>query len=147
MIRKSKTAHPGAPFLLNIETPALAAVPKENVANVPSILDSAVRLEAIDNSTIKARVDTNRAAVFILSDAWYPDWRAFANGSEIYVGRVNEAFRGIVVPAGVTQLELRYEPRTLHIAKVLSCLSLGLILLVALAHRRINNLLRKLYKN
>lgn len=123
-----------------------AAIPNTGqvIARTPNIPDAAVKLEAIENSIIKARIETNRPAVFVLSDAWYPNWRAVANGKEVYVGRVNEAFRGVVVGAGVTQLELRYEPRTLFAARALSWLILGFILLLLAGRSRIDRFVNKL---
>jgi uncharacterized membrane protein YfhO len=41
---------------------------------------------------------------------YHPDWRAYAGGAELKVWPVNIAMRGILVPAGVTAIELRFEP-------------------------------------
>jgi hypothetical protein len=128
-----------------VETLAAIPNPGQGIVRTPSIPDVAVKLEAIENSVIKARIETNRPAVFVLSDAWYPNWRAVANGKEAYIGRVNEAFRGVVVGAGVTQLELRYEPRTLPMALALSALVLVFLALLVVVRRFIDHSLRKIH--
>lgn len=104
----------------------------------PAIPDAAAQVAFPGNAQVTARLTTERPAVFVLSDAWYPNWKAYANGRELHVGRVNEAFRGVVVPAGVTELEMRYAPRSLPLAKATSLGALLLAGLVLLLRRRLD---------
>lgn len=98
--------------------PRLTAIVME--ADVASMgLDAEPRGQEIGESVrwiespperIRLRVTANDAALLCLSEIWYPGWRARANGRALPLVRVNGAFRGVPVPAGTHDVELRYEP-------------------------------------
>jgi hypothetical protein len=58
--------------------------------------------------TIAAEMET--AGMVVVADLWDPGWRAFVEGEERPVLRVNHALRGVAVPRGSSRVELRYEP-------------------------------------
>jgi hypothetical protein len=65
---------------------------------------------------------TANAAVLVVTDSWYPGWRAWVDGVESPVFRVNGMFRGVAVPAGARRVETRFEPKTFVIgASISSC--------------------------
>jgi hypothetical protein len=55
-------------------------------------------------------VTTTGAGVLVMTDTAYPGWRAWVNGEPARILRVNFAFRGVVVPAGMHQVKFRYRP-------------------------------------
>jgi hypothetical protein len=67
---------------------------------------------------------TNVAAMLVLNDSWDPGWRAYVDGREQPVLRVNYAFRGVVVPPGEHTVLFRYRPRALLIGLSLSAATL-----------------------
>jgi len=81
-----------------------------------------VRVEIVAN--------LSHPGVLVLNDAWHPNWQARVNGQPHYIGVVNEAFRGLALPAGRYVIEMRYAPRTLLAAKILT--ALGLLIAFAL---------------
>jgi uncharacterized membrane protein YfhO len=46
----------------------------------------------------------------VLADSFDAGWRAFRQGKEIPILRVNHVLRGMLVPAGDSRIELRYWP-------------------------------------
>ncbi|MCB0105699.1 MAG: YfhO family protein [Caldilineaceae bacterium] len=46
----------------------------------------------------------------MLSEIWYPGWRATVNGEPVPILRTNGALRGIAVPAGTSQVEMEFSP-------------------------------------
>jgi uncharacterized membrane protein YfhO len=50
----------------------------------------------------------------VLSDVWHPSWNATVDGVAVEVARVNEAFRGIALPAGRHQVRFYYDPPALR---------------------------------
>ncbi|MCL5027059.1 MAG: YfhO family protein [Chloroflexi bacterium] len=66
-------------------------------------------------------------ALLVLSDSYYPGWRAWVDGQEAPILRVNHIQRGIAVPAGEHQVVFRYQPRSLYAGFALSGLSLILL--------------------
>ncbi len=48
--------------------------------------------------------------MLVLTDMWYPGWRAYVDGVEQPIYRVYHAFRGVSVPAGSHTVEFVYQP-------------------------------------
>jgi hypothetical protein len=46
----------------------------------------------------------------ILTDAWYPGWRAWVDGQSTEIHEVYGGVRGAIVPAGRHTIEMRYRP-------------------------------------
>ncbi|MCX5985047.1 MAG: hypothetical protein NTX54_00810, partial [Chloroflexi bacterium] len=66
--------------------------------------------------------DCDRLLVF--TDSWAPGWSATIDGTRVPVLRVNDAIRGVMVPAGEHSLVWHYRPRFL--APLLALLATGL---------------------
>jgi hypothetical protein len=50
----------------------------------------------------------------VISQAWYPGWKAYVNGEETPVWRANYAFDAIAAPAGRNRIEFVYQPDSLR---------------------------------
>lgn len=59
-------------------------------------------------------VDMQTPGVVVLSDLWYPGWKAYVDGIEVPVMVANYAIRAVEVPPGRSELEFRYEPESLR---------------------------------
>jgi Bacterial membrane protein YfhO len=55
-------------------------------------------------------VDTASDCLLVLSEVYYPGWRATVNGMPVPVERVDGALRGVRVPRGHSRVELTYRP-------------------------------------
>ncbi|MCL4459321.1 MAG: YfhO family protein [Chloroflexi bacterium] len=69
------------------------------------------------------------AGVLVLTDSYYPGWRAWVDGHEQRIMRVDYLFRGLVLKDGEHTVEFRYEPRPLLIGLLLSLCTLALALI------------------
>jgi uncharacterized membrane protein YfhO len=65
----------------------------------------------------------------VLSDAWYPGWKATLDGNPVPVERANVLFRAIAVPAGTHHIELFFQPTSFRLGAVISLVAFGLLLL------------------
>ncbi|HNE26869.1 MAG TPA: YfhO family protein, partial [Pseudomonadales bacterium] len=83
------------------------------------------------NTEVTAKVTVTQPAILVLSDTWHPDWRATVDGVPAYIGRVNEAFRGIVLPAGEHRVCFYYDPPALRYGIYISIMA-GFIFLLLL---------------
>jgi hypothetical protein len=59
-----------------------------------------------------ARVSADGPMMLVLSDRYYPGWKATVDGSEAPVLRANGVFRAVPVPGGVSDVEFRFAPRS-----------------------------------
>jgi len=53
--------------------------------------------------------------LFFLSENYYPGWKAFLDGVEQRIYRVDYTFLGLAAPAGKHHLKLQFEPECFHI--------------------------------
>jgi hypothetical protein len=81
-----------------------------------------VRLLLATKVDVQFTADCDRLLVF--TDSWAPGWSATIDGVPAPVLRVNNAIRGVMVPAGEHALQWRYRPRFL--APLLALLAAGL---------------------
>jgi hypothetical protein len=59
---------------------------------------------------VTVEVDTNSPAVLVFTDVNAPGWVCTVNGDDTRIFYVDNAFRGVVVPAGHSQIIFRYVP-------------------------------------
>jgi len=55
-------------------------------------------------------VNTPSAGVLVLSEVYYPGWRAWVDDREVEVMRANYLFRAVELPAGAHRVRLLYDP-------------------------------------
>jgi hypothetical protein len=67
---------------------------------------------------------SEREALLVVTDAWYPGWRATVNGRATPVAEVNAFQRGVRVPAGNSSVVMRYEPATVRVGIIVSLAAL-----------------------
>jgi uncharacterized membrane protein YfhO len=46
----------------------------------------------------------------VLTDTYYPGWKAYLDGKKVDIKLTDHAFRGIVVPAGTHEIVYKYDP-------------------------------------
>ncbi len=85
---------------------------------------------------MRLQVQANGPGFLVLSEVWYPGWRAWVNGEEARVWRANGALRAVAVPAGESTVELRFAPTSWRNGLILGALGLLVALGLGLAVRR-----------
>ena len=58
---------------------------------------------------LRLDVESDRVALLIVADNWFPAWKATVDGVETEVLRAYHTVRAVPVPAGASTVELRYE--------------------------------------
>lgn len=59
-------------------------------------------------------------SLLVVSEIFYPGWRARVNGREVPLYRVDYALRGIVLEPGVQRVELFYQPLSFYLGTAIS---------------------------
>jgi hypothetical protein len=87
-----------------------------------------------DRLTIQATMPCD--GMVVLSDAFFPGWRARVDGERAEIYEVNGAMRGVLVPKGLHTVTMRYRPFTVYLGAALSLLGvLGAVAVAFVRHR------------
>jgi uncharacterized membrane protein YfhO len=70
----------------------------------------------------------------IVSDSYYPGWRAQVDGKSATLWKVNTVIRGVVVPAGTHHIVMNYRPVSVYLGLVLALA--GLTAAIVLQRRK-----------
>ena len=85
---------------------------KSDVIQIPLAAQpgDTINLERYSPDEIKFSVHSTNPQFLFLSDTYDQGWKATVNNSPTTLYKVNYAFRGIVVPAGISQITFTYRP-------------------------------------
>jgi uncharacterized membrane protein YfhO len=112
----------------NPETTAIVEEPIEGPAAAPPTLRSPAPTLVKDSpNRVVIEADLKDAGLLVLSDVYYPGWKAFVDGKETRIYQVNHAMRGVVLPKGRHVTEFLYDPLSFKIGAVVSLASLVLV--------------------
>jgi uncharacterized membrane protein YfhO len=76
-------------------------------------------------------VRARRAGLLVLTDVWFPGWKATVDGRDVPIERVDYLLRGVRVPAGAHRVEFRYEPASFTAGWIISLVALMAIAAIA----------------
>jgi hypothetical protein len=96
---------------------------------------SVVRVETSGGGLV-IETDADAAAYLVITDTWFPGWRARIGDADQAVLRANHAFRAVWLPAGRHRVELTYRPDTFVWGLATSGLALALTVGLVVAGRR-----------
>ncbi|MBD3616864.1 MAG: YfhO family protein [Gracilimonas sp.] len=106
----------------------------ENSEPISSSPDTTASVEITNYTGPEISIDISREkpGFLVLSEIYYPaGWIAELNGEEIPIYKTNYLLRGMEIPAGEHDLELRFEPQSWKIGVLLSWISLFAQILIA----------------
>ena len=73
-------------------------------------------------------VKTGERSFLVLSDSWYPGWRAYVDGTETKIYKTNATSRGIIIEKpGEHLVEFKFIPLSFYIGLTISLITLVLI--------------------
>jgi hypothetical protein len=113
-------------------------------ANTTSDTDEPCRITHYDPQHVIIEAEPTRPGLLVLSDAWFPGWKATTSSGEdskeAVIYRTNRVLRGVWLNAGKQTVEFRFQPASFHRGAAISVVGwfglavLGLVLL-ARRHR------------
>jgi uncharacterized membrane protein YfhO len=77
-----------------------------------------------DFNSLTVELSSEREALLVVTDTWYPGWRVTVNGRAAPIAEVNAFQRGIRVPAGNSTVVMSYEPWTVRVGIIVSLATL-----------------------
>lgn len=79
-----------------------------------------VSIESYEPDRIELDVSTGARGLLVLSEVYYPAWKAYVDGEPVSLYRTNYLFRGVPIPEGEHTVELRYESSSLRVGLAIS---------------------------
>jgi len=89
-----------------------------------------VVVTTLGDARVELKTRSAAAAFLILSDVYYPGWRASIDGRQTHVYQTDYLLRGVAVPAGEHVVEFVFRPQSVYVGALIS--SLSVLVLVAL---------------
>lgn len=127
--------------------PAAAVVVGHPLNGIPAAATAPARSSALSAQParivrygaqdVKISARTQRPAVVVLSDVWYPGWHATVDGHDTPIHRVDYLLRGVSIGPGTHRVELTYRPASYRIGWIISVLTALTLAAAALYTRRI----------
>jgi hypothetical protein len=90
-----------------------------------------------DNNKVLLTVQTGERAFLVLSDSWYPGWKAYIDGQETLIYKTNAVSRGILITGeDKHRVEFRFVPVSFYLGLGVTCLTmLGMGVFLSISKR------------
>ena len=107
----------------------------------PSGSGGTVRISEYEPNRITMATSSNNPSVLVLSEIYYPAWKAYIDGEEAEVLRADWSLRGVALPGGDHTVELKFESDAFSTGRTITLLTLlltigGLITLWVLKKKK-----------
>ncbi len=96
-----------------------------------------VNLISENANEINLTVTSDTNGFVVISDVWYPGWKAEIDGHRLDVLKANYLFRAVSVPAGKHELRLFYQSGSFYLGAVISLLSILILVITYLINRNL----------
>ncbi len=93
---------------------ALLEVPPPELAQPPDSTSDRAEITTYESDRIELRVETDAQGLLMLSEVYYPAWKAYVDGKPTPVYTANYLLRAVPVAAGEHVVELRFESAALR---------------------------------
>ena len=103
-----------------LETVILEEEPGFRLPGGANSAESTVRILEYEPTKVVLEAESRVDGMLVLSEVYYPGWRAFIDGRETKIYRANHALRALALEAGSHRVELVYDPLSFKMGFVIS---------------------------
>jgi hypothetical protein len=68
----------------------------------------------LSNTRMEVQTNSLSPSFLVLSDVYYPGWKAFVDGVETHLFQTNYVLRGVLLPAGSHVVHLEFKPKSFY---------------------------------
>jgi hypothetical protein len=94
----------------------------------PNATGDSIRFRSYEADSMSMDVNTAGTALLVVSEVFYPGWKATVNGQPAEIHKTDGALRGILVAGGFSHVVMKYVPVSIYAGAVLSILTVGGVL-------------------
>jgi hypothetical protein len=106
----------------------------EKDINLPDkkLIDSKAKIITDMGGIISINTQTQSDSILVLTDNYYPGWKASVDGKDTEIYRANYTFRAIKLPAGKHNVKFIFDPISFRLGLIISLASAGILLILFL---------------
>ena len=93
---------------------------------VTNPVEAEIELTRFAAHEVRFRARASGPTTAVIAQSWYPAWKAYVNEVTVPVLRANLQFQALPLPAGDSNVVLRYEDRAFRLGLILSLFGLGI---------------------
>jgi len=108
----------------SVSEPDAGSSSGQRPAGQPDAPGDSVELKEDHGSRVSLSVRLSCPAMVVVSDTYFPGWRAYVDGAPAQIYSVNAAMRGIIAPAGAHSVTMRYRPMVVYEGAALTLLGI-----------------------
>jgi hypothetical protein len=82
-------------------------------------------------NAVDIHLDDPSGGHLVLADVWFPGWACHIDGRPAPIHRANYLFRAVALPPGATQVEFRFEPRSVWWGERISLITFKLVAILS----------------
>ena len=102
---------------------ALVEQPVAKKLDAHSSDDEHLAIIKLDSQSIEMETRTDSRRFMVLSDIFYPGWKAYIDGNEVEIWQTNLSLRGLYIPKGKHKVSFQYQPTSFIVGGMISLLS------------------------
>lgn len=114
IVPRARAYSDDAAALIAMQDPAFEPAQVAALSGTPAGQDGALPATAniLSYQPERIVIETSSASAgwLVLTDAWYPGWRATIDGAPVEIARADVLFRAVPLPAGSHRVEFTYHP-------------------------------------
>ena len=89
-----------------------------------AVSDSRAQIEEYTPHEVKIKADLAYDGILVLTDVFYPGWKAYADNEESRIYRINGLTRGVFLKKGSHDVIFTYEPMSFKLGGIISLVSI-----------------------
>lgn len=97
--------------------------------------DATAKLVSLNDSSVQIQTSSKSSAFLVLSDIYYPGWKARVDGKLTHIFQTNYVLRGIPLSEGNHIIEFTFEPTSFHIGTGISVAALAWLMYLSLKQK------------
>ena len=122
----------------------LAGLPAGGPA-APAATSGDAKLERYDAERVTITATAARPSLLVLTDSFFPGWKATVDGKSVPIQRVDYLLRGVQLAQGTHRIKFRYQPASWRAGWIISLIAVaGLAFSVAGGWRRLTRRRRRI---
>ena len=94
---------------------------------------STIRLTSYEPNQLVYETSSPQDGIVVFSEIYYPGWTATIDGKPADIARADYILRAMNVPAGKHTIEMRFDPKSLHVTEGIAYSGLALLIIGAIA--------------